>query len=284
MTHVMACIDGSPSAPVVCDYAGWASEKLQAPLILLHVLDSGHYPVPGNLSGNIGLGSREHLLDELAELDARRSKLALDEGRIMLEAAKERLAQAGSDVAPLVRQRHGKLVDTLVELSADIRLLVIGRQGEDSKALKQQIGSQLESVIRTLHRPVLVAPAQFKRPRSAIIAYDGSPTMRAAIQLIGSSPLLAGMPLHLVMAGANTKDAHEALSQASQILQKAGHEVHVCIRGGDVEPVLHAYQVEHSIDLLVMGAYGHSRIREFFVGSTTTRMLCTTETPLLLLR
>jgi Universal stress protein UspA and related nucleotide-binding proteins len=33
-----------------------------------------------------------------------------------------------------------------------------------------------------------------------------------------------------------------------------------------------------------MGAYGHSRIRQFFVGSTTTNMIRTTPTPLLLLR
>ncbi|NPZ02087.1 universal stress protein, partial [Pseudomonas aeruginosa] len=44
------------------------------------------------------------------------------------------------------------------------------------------------------------------------------------------------------------------------------------------------YQKEHGIDLLVMGAYGHSRIRQFLVGSTTTSMLRTTISPLLLLR
>ncbi len=33
-----------------------------------------------------------------------------------------------------------------------------------------------------------------------------------------------------------------------------------------------------------MGAYGHSRIRQFFVGSTTSSLLRTSTTPLLLLR
>ncbi|MOA66376.1 Universal stress protein family protein [compost metagenome] len=53
---------------------------------------------------------------------------------------------------------------------------------------------------------------------------------------------------------------------------------------GEVEPTLHAYQAQHQIDLLAMGAYGHSRIREFLVGSTTTSMLRTTVTPVLMLR
>ncbi|MCT7085102.1 universal stress protein, partial [Salmonella enterica] len=44
------------------------------------------------------------------------------------------------------------------------------------------------------------------------------------------------------------------------------------------------YQTEHGIDLLVMGAYGHSRIRQFLVGSTTRTMLRTATMPVLLLR
>ncbi|TZG39377.1 universal stress protein, partial [Halomonas eurihalina] len=49
-------------------------------------------------------------------------------------------------------------------------------------------------------------------------------------------------------------------------------------------PTLHAYQEEQNIDLLVMGAYGHSRIRHLLVGSTTTEMLRKADIPVLLLR
>ena len=66
--HVMACIDASGYAMAVCDYAAWASQRLEAPLTFLHVLDNHLPPDEGNLSGNIGLGSREHLLEELATL------------------------------------------------------------------------------------------------------------------------------------------------------------------------------------------------------------------------
>ncbi|OSH72123.1 hypothetical protein B7D68_25830, partial (plasmid) [Klebsiella pneumoniae] len=45
MTQVIACIDGSTSAPAVCDYAAWASLSLEAPLTFLHVLDQRQYPV-----------------------------------------------------------------------------------------------------------------------------------------------------------------------------------------------------------------------------------------------
>ncbi|BAP77266.1 universal stress protein UspA [Pseudomonas sp. MT-1] len=283
MNNVLACIDGSPQAAAVCDCAAWASLQLDAPLTLLHVLDQQQYPAAGNLSGIIGLGSREYLLEELAALDEKRSKLALEEGRMMLDSAKQRVVTAGV-MQPDVRQRHGDLVESLRELESDTRLLVIGKQGEDSGTDLQLIGSQLESVIRTLHRPILVTPASFSVPNSVMLAFDGSATTRKGVEMLASSPLFKGIPIHLVMVGEDTGDSRALLESARDALTAAGFEVHIAIRAGEVEPTLHAYQAEHGIGLLVMGAYGHSRIRQFLVGSTTTSMIRSTTTPLLLLR
>jgi nucleotide-binding universal stress UspA family protein len=283
MNHVLACIDGSAQAAAVCDCATWASQRLQAPLVLLHVLDQQQFPATGNLSGIIGLGSREYLLEELAALDEKRSKLALEEGRMMLAAAKQRVIAAGGET-PECRQRHGDLLESLHDLQDDIRLLVIGKQGEDSGRGLQLIGSQLESAIRTMHRPILITPASFVAPKSLLLAFDGSATTRKGIEMIASSPLLRGVAIHLVMVAADSSDNQALLKAAQEALQAAGFEVQTALRGGDVEPVLHAYQAEHGIDMLAMGAYGHSRIRQFLVGSTTTSMLRSTTTPLLLLR
>ena len=283
MTQVMACIDGSLSSAAVCDYAAWASLRLGAPLTLLHVLDHKQYPPRSDLSGNIALGSREHLLAELAELDERRSKLALEQGRLALQAAKER-AQRGGVSDPQLRQRRGDLVDSLRELEGEIRLLVIGRQGETSDGASQLVGSQLESVIRTLHRPILVCPAQFQAPRSLMLAYDGSATCDKGVDLLATSPLFRGLPIHLLMVGADSDSARAQLEQAERRLTDGGHRVQVAIRAGEVEPTLHAYQAEQGIDLLVMGAYGHSRIRQFLLGSATSQMLQSSSGPLLLLR
>jgi len=278
----MACIDGSTQAAAVCDCAVWASQRLGAPLSLLHVLDQQRYPLSGDFSGIIGLGSREFLLEELASLDEKRNKLALEEGRMMLDAARQRAVKAG--VEPTLRHRHGDLVESLRELEGDIRLLVIGKQGEDSGSEVQLIGSQLESVIRTMHRPILVTPADFKAPASAMLAFDASATSRKGVEMLVASPLLKGTPIHLVTVSSDTHEARAALDAARDKLADAGFEVHVAILEGEVEARLRDYQAEHAIELLVMGAYGHSRIRQFFVGSTTTNMLRSATTPLLLLR
>jgi nucleotide-binding universal stress UspA family protein len=284
MAHVIACIDGSRITLAVCDYAAWASRRLDAPLNFLHVLGKSEYPIPADLSGNIGLGSRESLLQELAELDEKRSKVALEQGRLMLDAAKARAVVDGVTSPITSRQRHGELVDTLLELESDIRLLVMGRQGEQSDNLGEHIGSHLENVVRTLHRPILVIPTDYSEPSRILIAFDGSATTRKAVEMVAASPLFRSLPCHVVMVGADKPEAREQLDWARTTLEKAGFEVTASLRAGQVEEVLCAYRTEHAIDLIVMGAYGHSKIREFLVGSTTTQLIRQSKIPLLLLR
>ncbi len=55
MTNVIACIDGSNVTSAVCDASGWAAFQLNAPVILLHVLDKSAYPIESDLSGNMAL-------------------------------------------------------------------------------------------------------------------------------------------------------------------------------------------------------------------------------------
>jgi nucleotide-binding universal stress UspA family protein len=118
-----------------------------------------------------------------------------------------------------------------------------------------------------------------------MLAFDGSKTAFRSIELLAGTPVFQGMPFHLVMVGPDTDDKREQLKRAREILETQQLEVTEAIcQGSDVEQTLHAYQEEHDIDILVMGAYGHSRIRQFLVGSTTTRMLETAKKPLVILR
>ncbi|WP_108445745.1 universal stress protein [Halomonas denitrificans] len=281
--QVMAAIDGSQFSEGVCDYAAWASLALGAPLTFLHVVDNHPQTAEADLSGNLGLGAREHLLEELAHLDEQRAKVAQEQGRLMLKAAKERAVEDGV-AEPATRQRNGTLVETLAELEADMRLLVIGKRGEGAHQASDHLGSNLERVVRTLHRPILMAPETFTRPERVMIAFDGSKTTRKGVEMLAKSPLFNGIPVHVVIVGAETGDNRSQLEWALSTLREAGHEAEGAIRAGDVEETLRGYQQEHGIDLLVMGAYGHSRVRHLLVGSTTTTMLRRASLPVLLLR
>lgn len=286
MTNVVACIDGSTTTPAVCDYAAWASLRLAAPLKFLHVLDKAEYPTTKkNLSGNIGLGSRESLLDELTELDEKRGKIALEHGHLLLDEAKAR-AQAFGITEVICRQRHGDLVDTLIEMENDIRLLVMGKQGSVGDSVGDHVGNNLERVVRTMHRPILVTPQVFKAPNSIMIAFDGSATTRKGVEMVAGSPLFKGLPCHIVVVSKENKDFTEHLNWAKNTLEAAkGFTVTTAVVTGEVKQALCDYRDQHNIGMVIMGAYGHSKIRQFLVGSTTTKMIQhTTHIPLLLLR
>ena len=282
MKQILACIDGSRSASSVCDYAAWAAVRLQAPLTLLHVLDPHRYPRETDLSGNLELGAREHLLQELAELDARRNRLALEQGQHMLDAACERVRAHGID-NPVQRQRHGLLAEAAVELEADTGLLVMGKAGE-SHADELAMGDNVEQVIRALHCPILLAAGEFRPPQHVMLAFDNRESSRAGVQLLADSPLFRDLRCHLVTVSDRADDLKGDLSRARQTLEQSGHRVDVAVLTGDIEPALHEYQHSHQVDMVVMGAYGHSRLREWLLGSTTNDMIRHARVPHLLLR
>lgn len=280
---VLACIDDSTYAESVCDYAAWSALRLAVPLSLIHVLEEPQTSGVRNLSGSIGFGAQEALLEELAALDAQRARLAMEQGKYMLAAARERVDRLGvTDVES--RQRHGELVTTLAELEADTRMLVVGKRGTDTASAHGHIGNHLEQIIRTLHKPILIAQQSFAPPQKIMMAFDGSATTLKGVEMIAASPLFVGIPCHLVMAGADIDSSREQLSHAQIILQNAGFDAPAVIIPGEPETALTGYQQQENIDLLIMGAYGHSRIRHLIVGSTTTAMISRTTISLMILR
>lgn len=283
--HVVAAIDGSSFSASVCDYAAWASRMLATPLMFLHAVDN-HPPTveDPDLSGSLRLGARETLLNELAELDEKRARINREQGRLMLEDACRRAGEKGVSDARS-RQRNGTLVDTLAEYESETRLLVLGKRGENADQASGHLGSNLERVVRELRRPILMVPRTgFKTPENVMIAFDGSKTARKGVEMLAKSPLFQGAACHVVSVSADTAEHRMALAWAVDVLQQAGLHAEGTIRAGEVEATLHAFEADNNIDITVMGAYGHSRIRQFLVGSTTTSMLRNAHIPVLILR
>jgi len=281
MKKILACIDGIGTlSEAVCDTAAWASATLQAPLSLLHVLDRREFPTEDetSLSGTIGLGARESLLQELAELDAKRAKLVREQGRVMLAAALERAQQDGA-FEPTTLQRHDDFVTSLQELQGETRLLILGK-GSKGDAL----GVHIEPTVRALHRPILLTDKALVDPKRFLLAFDGSATSRKALQMVADSPLLKGAACSLVMVGPSTYDTSKELEAAEKLLCDAGFEVDAKLLAGEADEVIIEQLKAQRADLLVMGAYGHSRIRQLLVGSTTSTLVRRSPVPLLLLR
>ena len=291
MRNVIACIDGSTISTSVCDAASWAASTMETQLLLLHTLEKQLTPVNDDFSGAIGLGSREHLLDELIALDIKRSKIALEHGKEMLadatlrakkNAEKNNQRLNADDFDVVSSQRHGSLIESLQDLEANARLVVMGRLGE---ANTSPIGSQVENVIRALDTPILMTVGEFSVPKKFMLAFDGEESSKSAIERIAASPLLKGVECHLVMVSdEQDKAAQISIEQAKDILAEQGFDAITRVLSGDVQTALDSYHAEQEIDLLVMGAYRHSRFHQFFFGGNSSRLIAGSNIPLLILK
>lgn len=282
MSRILACTDGSIYANSVYDHAAWAARQMGgASVRLLHVLDRGAAEAPADRSGAIGFDASEELLRELAELDAARGKVALRRARALLTEAEQRLRAAGVTEVMLT-QRHGSLVETVTEFEADADLVVIGKRGEAADFAVGHLGSNLERVVRASSRPVLVASRAFRPIVRFVIAHDGGPAALKAIDYAARNTALRGLECHLVTVAASGGGI--PLDQPAETLRRGGLSVTTQVLHGEPEQAIAAYVGEAAIDLLVMGAYGHSRIRSLLIGSTTTALLRACRIPVLVFR
>ena len=278
--YVLCCIDGSSVTPAVCDYAGWIAKTIEAPLRVLHTIEQQQTPAVSDFSGALGLGTSEDLLNELAEVEKSHSRLQIKKGELMLNASKERLIANGIEQVD-VRQRHGSLSESLIELEEQIKFLVIGIRGEEHDDSDGGIGRQLETVIRAMHKPILVVNKEFTEPKTIMFACDGSDVCKKALTMIATNSLFSKLHCHVVHVG---EDGEALLEGAAAMLREAGNPVTVAQLSGQAEEALAQYQRDQQIDLTVMGAFSHNRFRGFLLGSFTAKMLGATRRPLLLLR
>ena len=281
---VLACVDQSPYADVVTDQAAWAAQRLGAPLELLHVID--RHPEPGSRhdhSGAIGMNAQERLLDALAAEDQAKARSAREAGRVFLNRLRLRALYAGVTSVDM-RQRHGTLDETLAEQEAGVRLIVMGRRGASAGTTQRDLGRNVERTVRALSKPILTVIEAFKTPQRVMIAFDGGTMARKRVEMVAGSPLFRGLPIHLLMTGQPNADGLKQMEAARARLYGAGFDVFVHIEAGDTESTIAQAIGTHGIDVLVMGAYSHSPLRNWFRGSKTTELLRAARIPTLLLR
>ncbi|OJY36008.1 MAG: universal stress protein UspA [Rhodobacterales bacterium 65-51] len=280
---IVALVDGSIYSASVCDHAAWIASRTGAPVELIHVLGRREASDSHDHSGAIALGARTALMEQLAELDAQRAKLISHRGRAILEDAQALVEKAGvADVT--TRLRHGDIVEAVADVEGDARVILIGKRGEAADFAKGHLGSNLERIVRASHKPVFVASRAFKRISKVLVAYDGGTSAMKAVDHIARSPLFRGLAVHVVTVGSASPEVTKGLADAKAMLKAAGIDAETSVLPGQPETALGKLVDEAQFDMLVMGAYGHSRIRNLIIGSTTTAMIRACKVPVVLMR
>lgn len=278
---IIACIDASQYATSVVDHAAWAAGHLDASVEVLHVIQrKDAVAARHDLSGAVGLGAKSGLMEELTRIDEAEGRLARERGKVLLQAAEERLKDAGVPVE--LCHRHGGIVETVIEREADADLVVIGKRGASADFAKGHLGSKVERVVRQSVKPVLVASRAFRKIERALIAFDGGPSARKAVSFAATSRLFEGVDLHVVIAGGDSDKNRECLRWAREVLGDRAKRAEIVPGGAD--EVLIADAAQCGADIVVMGAYGHSPLRTLIVGSTTTAVMRGVTLPVLLFR
>jgi nucleotide-binding universal stress UspA family protein len=280
---IVALVDGSIYSASVCDHAAWIASRTGASVELIHVLGRREASDTHDHSGAIALGARTALMEELAALDAQRAKLISHRGRAILDDAQALLEKVGVTEVT-TRLRNGDIVEAVADVEADARVILIGKRGEAADFAKGHLGSNLERIIRASHKPVFVASRAFKPISKVLVAYDGGASAMKAVDHIARSPLFQGLAVHIVAVGTATPEVTKGLNDARAMLQAAGIEAETSVLPGQPEAALAKLVEEAQFDMLVMGAYGHSRIRSLIIGSTTTAMIRACKVPVVLMR
>lgn len=283
MNKIITCLDGSAFSNAVCSAGIWAANKLSKPLLLLHAIEKENVAAAEDLSGAIGLGARSSLLKEMAALDEQRSKVALEMGKEMLANAQTIAEQQGCAQIEQT-QRHSDIVEAICDLESDARLIVIGRSGQGNKPDFNAIGSHIEQVIRQVHTPVLIANKDFSAPKSFMLAYDGRETADKAVKRIIEGGLLHGMACHLVTVKNKQSGLMEKFKATEKMLRDSGFDVKASFLEDAIFAGLMDYKTNNEVDMLVMGAFSHSKLAQAFLGSNTLKMIENTHLPMLILR
>jgi nucleotide-binding universal stress UspA family protein len=277
--NILLCTDGSPAADVAVDGAIWMAGKLGAGIHGLYVTDIRMLEGPwfADLGGAAGAQPYAALVPQLQEIQREKADMLL--GNIQKKCRQQ-------DVPCEVFHETGLLTTTVLDYERRADLVVLGQRGEHAQWTGNMLGSGVERVVRASIKPTLVMPASFRPISRILLAYDGSDgadkALEAGLDLAGK--LGAEVTLLTACYRDNEDSAAQALRKAKEEAELQGVKPHAQLAHGDAEVEILKWVDQTKADLIVMGAYGHSRLREFFLGSITHQVMRKATVPLLLAR
>ena len=271
--------DGSAGAAAATRYAGWLANRLQARLLALHVIDIRilEGPLLADIAGAVGAQPYPALLARVKEFQTERATG-------ILESVAATCRDQG--VACETIQQIGGLTQTVLEHERRADLVVLGQHGEHAQWHAEHLGSSVERLVRGSTKPCLIVTENFQPPKNILIAHDGSSESAKALHL-GLNLAIAfktGVTLVTGCQGEQVDAAARILQEAKTIAQARGLQPHAQLVHDNAENAILHVATEMHADLIVMGAYGHTRIREWILGSTTSHVLRKTRIPVLLAR
>jgi len=275
---ILIPVDGSANSATAVDYGIYIAPKFEASLSGLHVIDIYliQGPMMTDVSATVGMPPYDGFF-EVVETSLK------EKADYVLKNFEDRCRAAG--VTCGTKKNIGKISDTIIEEAEGADLILMAKKGEHFH-LKEGglIGSVAEVVIRHSGKPVMVIPESFREIESMGLAYDGSAPARKALELSLNISEKAKWPITVLIISADAAKAADLSAQVEDMAQKGLADCEVIISAGREADEILKFIAEGPVELMVMGAYGHNRLRELLLGSTTAHIIHKSPIPVLLIR
>ena len=275
--------DGSANSLKALEYGIYIARKLSASLTGLYVIDLNliQGPMLTDISGSVGMPPYEGFFDAIEK--------SLDEKAAFILKEFQELCQK-SGIKAEVKKVTGRISTAIIEEAQSADLILMAKKGEHFH-LKEGglLGSVAEEVARNSGKPVLVTPENFIEIESMALAFDGSASASKALKLSLELSEQAVWPLTAVIITSDAKKAASLTMQVEEANQKDSNgfpltDCEIINLSGKEQDEIVKYIREGAVELMVMGAYGHNRLRELFLGSTTSHVIRKSPVPVLLIR
>lgn len=269
--------DGSDYSRTAGDYAIYIARLIKARITALHVMDIKiiQGPLFSDIAFYSGLPVYYEFLPKIEEALGKRADT-------ILEDIRKKSAEAG--VAIELNKTAGIIEDTIIGQSESHDLVVLARRGEhfhfNAGGL---LGSTAESVVRRSKKPVLITPVDFKEIESIGLAFDGSMPATNALKLAAWLSAEAHWPITTLIISDDSAVGAELTKKVETYLddKEVDNEV-LLLRGREDKEILRFIR-EGAVEMMIMGAYGKGRLKEFFLGSTTSNVIRSSDIPVLLM-
>jgi len=275
---ILVALDGSEHADTALQHALWLAERLRATVVGLHVIDvvSIEGSFLHDISGSLGF---EPYLD----FSAKMREALRERGQALLDTFTRRCAERNVPYDTTLAM--GIVANEICDQARLADIVMIGHRGVNEQFSTGLLGSTTESVARKSPKPVVVSPIAFAPISRPLLAYDGSQRASAAMHAAAELSSALGLPLTVLHV------AREAGDAAARVLDEARRYLHsyeLAVKFETITGYPHQRIVEfineRGHDLLFIGAYGHSRIIEMVLGSTTEYVLRNSLCPVFLAR
>ena len=276
---ILVCTDGSANGNAACDLAFHLAQKIRAQAAGLHVLDSRvlEGPLMADISGWLGTTPYADHLQQF--------RLLLEQkGAAIAEALEKAAASAGLTVECRIKMGHPARV--ILEEEVHAELVVLGQRGEHAEFAGDVAGTIAERVVRRSNKPCLLATKTFKPINKILAAYDGSSHASKALHEAIELALAARVPL-VVLSVAEHHDsdaAQEYVHSAMRLVRAHECPAAPMIAKGPAGPTILRIAEEISADLIVVGEFGHTRVHELVLGSTSSLLMSRSNKPVLFVR